>query len=363
MELNNFIGLVENLTKEFSNNSLITGFITNWRQLRQQAGNDPNRLKDLVVPQLESLKTGLPKLSQLSEEDTTILKSFNIEKFIGKIGQTTISNLQKQIQTNPANTQALIQSFINELNQAKTNPTQLFTQLQPFKTEIPNIEKNEGIIEIIFNGKVKIVNISDGKEQFNDWFLIIDGYAHLFDKKREDFEIINISKNSPTTIKIKTTIEIAAAILGIIASVYSIEQQYASDRIMVEKLKARPLVEDSLHQQFLKEAEERLTKNVEREINRLVDHKIEEQKIDAKSRGDIVNSFQKGVKKQYNFVINGGEVKFYLGEDKENEKTKELEAKKEEIKLLKDRLENIKTLNESNTSSKTSETDSTETKE
>lgn len=348
MDLDNFITSIEKINQDFSNNSIITSFISGYAQLKQQAGSNPSQFSNLAIQQLENLKKGMPVFHQYNNESIEILKSLNIEKFIGNTGLNTITVLQSQLRANPSNSQTEVQKFVNELNQAKNKPTQILNQLLPFKTESVQIQNNEGVIEIIFNGKVKIENVTDGKEQFNDWFLIIDGYAHLFNMKREDFEIINISKNSPTTIKIKTSLEVAAAILGIIASVYTIEQQYASDRIMVEQLKARPLVDDTLQQQFLQEAEGRLSKNVEREINRIVDQKIEEKQIDTKSRGDIVNSFQKGVEKQYNFVINGGEVKFYLGTESENEQTRDLELKKQEIKELKNKLENIKSLNENN---------------
>lgn len=311
---------------------------------------------DKILNLFNHVQTGM-----WTTEHENVVEQLGLKKFIGDNGRKYFEDIKNQLRSNTTTSTNVIQGFIQELNVPISKSAQLLTLLQPFNPEsnIKVLDTEEGIIEIIFDGKVQIANVSDGKEQFNDWFLIIDGYAHLFEMKREDFQIINISKNSPTRIKIKTKIEIAAAILGIIASVYTIEQQYANDRIMVEQLRSRPLVDDSLQQQFLKEAEDRLNKNVEREINRIVDHKVEERKIDTKTRGDIVNSFQKGVQKQYNFIINGGEVKFYLGEGADNIKISELEASKQEIKLLKDKLENIKALNENNNTSQTPNSDTT----
>lgn len=356
MELNNFLTLIQDLTKKIGQNVSLTNFVANWNQLRQQNANDVNQLRAVANQQLEQLKTELLQFEEYGEEEMEIMKSVGLEKLFGKSGVAHLSNIQKQIQSNPANTQTLLQNLVNELNQAKNKPQQIWNILQPIKISATNVNPKEGIVEIIFDKKVQISNISDGKEQFNDWFIILDGYAHLFGIRREDFEIIGISKSSPTRLKLKTTIEIAAAILSIISSIVAIEQLYSSDRIMVEQLKARELASDTLQQQFIKEAEERLTKNVEREINRIVDKKVEEHQVDTKTRSDIVTSFQKGVERQYNFIINGGDVKFYLGEPTENEKSNQLELAKQEVKLLKEKLENMKALN-----AKNSEPDSTAT--
>lgn len=347
---------MQDLTRKVSNTTF-ANFVTNWNLSRQQAGNDLNQIKNLAVQQLDQLKNDLPQLTEYTEEEIALIKSFNLDKFFGKSGVDYISSIQKQLQTTGQNAQSLMQTFVNELNQAKNRPNQIFNALLPLQGTTTNINKSDGIIEVVFDGKVQISNISDGKEQIGDWFLIIDGYAHLFNVRREDFEIISISKGSPTRIKFKTKIEIAASILAIIASIISIEQQYASDRIMVEQLKSRILVSDSLQQQFMKEAEERLSKNVEREINRIVDNKVQEQRIDTKTRSDIVSSFQKGVEKQYNFIINGGDVKFYLGDPTENEKSTQLESSKKEVQQLKENLENIKALNASNGTTDTTATE------
>ncbi|HQW16480.1 MAG TPA: hypothetical protein PKZ48_00005 [Bacteroidia bacterium] len=365
MELNNFLNLVQDLTKKFGQNPTLTNFITNWNQLKQQYANNENQLSQIANQQLEQLKTDLPRFAEYGEEERSILNSIGIEKFVGKDTIAYLSNIQKQIQSNPAITQTLMQNLLNEINQVKSKPQQIWNILQPIKITSTSVSPKEGIVEIIFDKKVQIENISDGKEQFNDWFIILDGYAHLFGIRREDFEIISISKSSPTRIKLKTTIEIAAAILSIIASIVNIEQLYSSDQIMVEQLKSRELASDTLQQQFIKEAEERLSKNVEREINRIVDQKVQEHKVDTNTRSDIVTSFQKGVEHQYNFIVNGGDVKFYLGDPTENEKSNQLEVAKQEVKQLKENLENMKALNAKNSepdsTATSSETTSTET--
>lgn len=302
---------------------------------------------DKISTSLASLNTGT-----WSADQEKILTKLDIDKLVGQSGAKYFIDIKQQLQNTPSSASAIISSVIAEINKIRTKPVQLYTLLQPF--ELPEITTaingSEGIIEITFDGKVRIDDFGTAKEQIEEWFLIIMGYSNILNVRREDFQIISISKSSPTKFKIKTSLKNTALVLGVITSVLLIEKTILENKLMIEKLKQNPIVSDSaFHQEYIEKAVQEIEKKIQLGIDEIVDKKMEENKI-SDGNGDIKNSFSKGVEYQYNFVINGGDVKIHVNNGEVQKQVDTLEKSKNELKQIKESYENQKALNEHNDS-------------
>lgn len=285
-------------------------------------------------------------LSMWNSEHEYISEKLGIFHLIGENGRKHFEDLKLQMQNNMTLLPNLIQSTITELNSLKTKPTQFLNLLNTFdlKSNIKLLEEDEGIIEITFDGGVAIEDFKEAKDQMNDWFLIIEGYVRLLGVTREDFEIINISKNSPTKFKIKTTLKNTALVLTIITSVLLIEKTVLENKLMIEQLKHNNLVPDvEVQKAFIESAEKNIDAKIEVGIDKIVKQKLLEYNIGENS-GDVEINLKKGIQNQYNFVVNGGTVNVYTIDGKLKNEIITLENTKEDIRLIKDAYENQKTL-------------------
>lgn len=299
-------------------------------------------------------------------EHENIIEKLGISDFIGENGRKHFENVKTQIQsnlTNPTFISSLIQSTIQELNSLRTKPVQFLNLLKTFdlKSNIEILDENEGIIEIVFDGNVAIDDFKEAKDQMQDWFLIIEGYARLLGVTREDFEIIGISKNSPTKFKIKTTLKNTALVISIITSVLLIEKTVLENKLMIEQLKHNNLVSDPEFQRsFIENAEKHIDDKIQAGINLIVEQKIDEYKIE-KNNGDIEANLKKGIQNQYNFVVNGGTVNVQVIEGELKKEVVSLENTKEEIKRIRSAYENQKILTTGESSQEKNEIESGET--
>lgn len=356
MELSNLINFVEEFTAKFANNTAIVNLNNLWNQIKTQTATNVNGSTPTYVNFIEGLKTNLSTLNiNLSKEEEEILDTWDLTKFVKGNGHHFLTEIQNQITSNPAQAPNIIQKVVTDITQNRAKPIKLNGELKPFKIK-EQISLTQGVLEIIFQGNTEISNISNGKDQFEDWFLIIDGYASIFNIRREDFEIIGISKNSPVKIKLRTTLEIASFIMTIVAGIIVIEQRFSGDRILIEQLKSRTLIESEAQQTFIKTAEEQLSISAKKEVDRLVKEKLNERKINTAENGHIQASFNKGIETQYNFIINGGDVKFILNDPAETKKAQELELLKEGVKEIRRALIQTKSINDN----KSDEGDNTE---
>lgn len=240
----------------------------------------------------------------------------------------------------------VLSSIYSDLNIAKSILSNSIQLLQQLSTLEPSANGGEGVIEIVFDGGVKIDNVTEGKEQFNDWFIILEGYAQLLDISRDDFEIMEITKSSPTRMKIKTKEAIITTILATIVPLIQLETAYIGQKTTLATLKANPMVEKDLHNQYMLAAQEVLDKKIEKHIEEIVDKKMTEHNSTTEKKASI----HKAVLKQYQFITNGGDVKFYFGDNSaKEEEIAKLEHDKETIKALRDSLNDLKLLNNKKT--------------
>lgn len=282
-----------------------------------------------------------------SEDHEYVSQKLGLDIFIGEKGRNYLESYKRQLQTNPPSFPTLIQTMVAELNNFRAKSTQFTAILEPFDLQynIKTINESEGIIEISFDGNVSIDNFKDAKEQMNDWFLTIEGYARLANVRREDFEIICITKNSPAKFKIKTTLSNTVLVLSIVTSILSVEKTIIENRLMIDKLKQNALIADSdFQKQFIEMSEKHLDEKVNSEIEKIVNQKMEEHKAAEPANGDVRTNLSKSIHNQYNFIVNGGNVSIQVLNGEVSKDVEKLNKTKDELKQIKDAYENQKCL-------------------
>lgn len=348
IQINDIFSVASQINEQINSQGL-QAEIQTLNRLRQSIQTNPNSLQPQLYNSIDKISTILSNIATdvWTREQQEVIEKLGIKNLTGSNAKSYFENIKVQIQTNPVVSSSLIQSVYTELNQIIAKSTQLFSILQPFgiKPSTQEINQDEGIIEITFEGKVAIDDFKKAKDQMNDWFIIIEGYARLLGVTREEFEIISMSKNSPSKFKIKTTLKNTALVLGIITSLLLIEKTYLENRLMIEKLKQTSLIPDSLKQkELIEEAEKHLNEKIQKDIDQLVEKTVKEHNI-QEGNGDIQNNLAKGIENQYNFIINGGNVNIQVLDEKVKQQVDTLEKTKNELKKINDAYENQKVLN------------------
>lgn len=275
-----------------------------------------------------------------------VVDGLDIKNVIGEKGRLFLEKVKSQIQASPATGPTLISSTIAELNKLRTKPVQLASLLQPFdlQPEIKFINTDESIIEIIFDGNVAISDFQEARDQMNDWFIIIEGYARFLNVRREDFEIIGMYKSSPSKFKIKTKLKNARFIVNIVTSLLLIEQIVLENRLMIDRLKGQNLVDDiDFQKEFINKAEMNIESKIKEGIEKIIEEKILEHQI-GDNNGDVKTNFARSVENQYNFVINGGDINIHVIDGQLKEEVEALQKNKDELRQIKEAYENQKSL-------------------
>jgi len=328
------------LKEQIIDKGTIANTIANYENTVIAYRTNPPAHVTAFLESINNAKAQLAFMTVLSKDEKALLKLYDIDNFAENVFWTqTIAN----IKANSPDLMKNMDAFIGGLKYLKTKIEALSTFVYPLNKLEKNITDQEAIFEVVFDNNVQISNISEGKEQINNWWIIIDGYAHLFGVRREDFEILTISKNTPTKMQIKSTIVIVAGILTIAEKLLNIEKAFLPNKVLIEQLKTNPLIDDqSANQIYIEQSEAKLNKTIDRHIDEVIEERMKAHKNTAKKEN--LSSIKKSIETQYNFTINGGDVRFYINDPKYKEEIRQVEQTKLEIKRVKDSLTDIKLL-------------------
>jgi hypothetical protein len=279
----------------------------------------------------------------------SILIKLNLNDLVGDQGIKYLleqrNSLNASITTNTGTSTTSVNAIITNLNRLKNTASNAMAILQPFsmaKANSDRIQPDEGIIEIVFDGKMGIDNFESASKQMDDWFIIIEGYARLAGVTREDFQIVSISKQSPAKFKIKTGITNTVIVLQVITSLLQLHNLTIERKTLIDKLEKNPIISDKIvHEAYINSAKAEIDSFVDTKIVEIVEQQAKEHNI-GKDQGDITANLTKGIQYQYNFVINGGNVNFQVINGEVQKQIDSVEIQKKEIKLIQERLENQK---------------------
>lgn len=279
-------------------------------QLKTEVNNIYSDLKK------EAAKINYDTLTDIQKDflkayDIDIILGNDIDEYFDKLLVLATPSKTKQLRT-------ALTLLINSLNTLITLPSQLIGPIEPFKklSYISNESSSSSIAEIIFKEKVAIENFDSAKIQINNWYIIINSYAELLGITKSEYEIVTITKSSPTRISVKSTFSGIALLLSITTGLLELEKRIYGDRILVEQVRQN-VSAPTTSAPFIDELNKAIKQKIDSHINEMVDSLIDEYQQNSEPSG-IKNSVQKGIEKQYNFIINGGTVNFYLGDTSDN---------------------------------------------
>jgi hypothetical protein len=270
-----------------------------------------------------------------TDDELNILDILNLNNILGRNKDTMLSQFINGIISGRDYSNALthMRAF-NSLLPPITFAVQTYDHLKIF--DIDNIADrqtsyDESIIEINFNNGVVIDDFKDAKEQMSDWYLIIEAYSRLLSEDRSDFEIVGFSKNSPTTVKVKAKIEIVAAMIIFSTAIVELATEYLKHAQTIKQIENSPLLTKDDIDIHLKLYRDRLEESTQKSIEKLVSENVEKRYLEHESKHDIHNVVNKGIRKQFNFYVNGGNVNFHIESDNNKEILDGYELKKNEL--------------------------------
>jgi len=345
-QLKQYYEVIQLLQTAFPAGSTLQTEATNLnQQMNSLRNSNAIQIRAGLSPGFSKISSALKSfdITKLTAVQEKILEIYNFSDILNGGFDIKSSKLLAQADQNPKTAQGNVQKLFAELNALFTKPAQIMAQLQPFASidTRPTIGDDEGIIELVFDGDVSIGDFAEAKQMMNDWFLIVDGYSRLLGIQKTEFEIYAITKASPTKLKIKAAATTTALVLAIVSGLLDIEERIVGNKVLIEQVKQKSLAPDDAQKKFIKEIEKSIKETVSKEVDRIVTEKLAEYKI-GEGQGDVETSLKKSVEKQYNFVVNGGEVNIYIEEEgTSQESIKALETKKEKVKELKQQYDSL----------------------
>jgi hypothetical protein len=334
MELQTLIQIVEHFKNTIIIDNKIEDIINQFMKQRNAFQNNPREHILKFADSIRSIKTKFAFLTVLNSTEKTLMKIWGKEDLLRtEFYDDTISLINSQPHIS-VNTMATFLQKVQDFCQIISSQYNLLEQYKVF-----NIRESEGksMFEIVFQENVEINNMHEGKDQFNNWWHIIGGYAQMLNLRSEDFEIVSITKNSPTKIKIEVVSAAAVAILSITAELVKLENTYITNRMQLEQLKVNSLVKGEIHEKYIKEAEKELDERIEKKLTDIVEKNIHKHNANIES----TSSINKSIKNQYTFIVKGGDVKFYINEESSGNKILEIEEMKTKTKTIQDTLQSI----------------------
>lgn len=344
MDIRTIQGVLEAYNENVYNNQSINSTINALNLQKTAQGQNTVGFANYLNQQLVALRAMFDKHNFFDATQLGILKSSGLDKMYGKNAIELIDEVINQVKQRPTNSSQLWTTFYNEYNTLKNQTGALINVLKPFIPAEDKIPSDYGVIEINFTRKTELVDFFKTKEQLTNWFYIIEGYSRLEGISREEYRIISISTNSPTKLTVMVVLTAITSIISVTADLIEIEEKFLKDRNTIENIRQSPLTDGELHEKFIKDAEATLLKKVAEKVNEIVSKRVREKNIEN-GNGDISNALTKSVQVEHDFIVNGGEVNFYLGDNSSPENTKLLEsynANIQKIKEIRDSIEKMK---------------------
>jgi len=283
-----------------------------------------------IVRELKSYNTYM-----LEDLDLENLKRLGIHGIIGLNSDKFFADV-----TNLQNTESIlnaIRTLTNAISSVRYAAGVIYSSISGFDENISlrkTLTDDEGIIEIVFNYGVEINDFSQAKSQIDHWHLIIEGYARLLNISQDEFQIVGMSKNSPSKFKIKTKKMYVKIVLAVIAAIVVMHKDYLENEILIKRMSRTDLLNEDMQTQMKKMAEEALEKQLDEKFNSLVDKKIAEHNIRKEDIDETKVFFKRSIKNQFNFVLNGGEVNIKLIDSESQDEIQFIEKTNIEIKNI-----------------------------
>ncbi len=235
-----------------------------------------------------------------------IFLKFGAEKVLGKEGW---NHFQAALSDNSANTPGAIEQLNRlrqEVSQLLTNATNILTSLGGLATEM-EIEKDQSIIQIVFDDNVAVDTFSELFEQSKDWKEIIHAYSLFAGEAPEKTKIIATSKGSPYTLWLATARFVGETLCATIkpfVELYKTILDAKEKALLLEDMKVGV---DGNKFELFKAIEDHEMKKV-MEIVENVGKINGNNKLSDGDKNEAKNALKKAGPKLYEFITKGGKV-------------------------------------------------------
>lgn len=277
--------------------------------LTQNANVRNNQPKQPFEAQKESLILDLSsiKFDSLSLEQIDLLEKLKIKKLFGTEGVDKVEDVLYKNALDIATAVSKIQENITQLNNA-------VARFDQFKKSFSGIYSNEGsdeieendiLMRIYFQGESGINNVADLKKLSSLWYDIGRGVTLANDCSPQDFHIIGAQKGS-VILELAAAAAIVTTLSSILLAGLKVTEKVLDILKKVEELKAMKLQNKSIVGDLEKEAESEKQKGIET----IIKETVKQLNIDSKKEGDKITALEKSIKNLINFTENGGKVDF-----------------------------------------------------
>lgn len=313
--------------------------------------NISNNLKGKQTNSAEVLKSGLEKLNDilkniyvnnLTENQISCLNSLHLSWLLSEKDFKSLFN--------PANVDmnyviSTLDVYIKNLNDSAPKMTQLQNHINtivPKKfLKYPDMGKGKVLTKLVFHQDASITNISELNNWSNSWYTIARGLSISIKEAPEDFKIVDAERGS--------FILYVVTGLGITKLIFEVLKSFTDLAISITKLKSelksaeglKSMVSEDIYKKFIAEAEEKISAQEEKVIDKVIE-KLKQEDLIIEKRNTV--DLKRSIKELYKFNSKGGELKCIASNDEQfndediqllNEKYKELQDKSE-LKFIED---------------------------
>ena len=281
-------------------------------------------------------------LSGLTINEREILSTFINPARLGKSGASHINEVFAEHNLDPmgaVNAMGVIKGEFTALLEAAERTLAV---LKPLKTEdLDNdIEKGRAAIQITFKKKVAVDNITDLKDQTEEWWHVVRGVSLLTNTAVEDNRVLTVQKGSPLIVEL-SSVYVAVRVVGLVVDkVLTAVDRYLDLKKKVEEVRHLNLQNKQIERDLDKEAEN-FRETIVEDIKTRV---IEEIAPDKKTNGEIQKAMEISVKNVFAFLDKGGTVDCRVPSDDGTPDTKLIQEMYEKIRLLESKLDGMRLL-------------------
>jgi hypothetical protein len=314
--------------------------------IRQNAQTRPNQEQQPITDQKKAVLAAIEgvSLSGLTINERDILAIFINPMRFGPHGVSYINEIFAEHNLDPMGAVNAMEAIKKEFTNLVGAAERTLGVLQPLKIEEmdKDIEKGRAAIQIIFKKKVAVDNITNLKDQTEEWWYVVRGVSLLTNTAVEENRILTVQKGSPLIVEL-SSVYIAVRVVGLIVDkVLTAVDRYLDLKKKVEEVRHMNLQNKQIERDLDKEAEnfrETIVEDIKTKI-------IEEIAPDKKSNGEIHKAMEITVKNVFAFLDKGGSIDCRVPEDNSSSDAKQLQQMYERIRLLESKLDGVRLLEE-----------------
>lgn len=312
--------------------------------IRQNAKVQPGQQQKPITEQKKAALMAIEgvSLSGLTINERDILSTLIKPERFGQTGVAHINEIFAEHNLDPMGAVNALDGIKKEFSTLVESAERTLGVLQPLATEDmdKDIEKGRAAIQITFKQKVAVENITNLKDQTEEWWHVVRGVSLLTNTAVEDNRILTVQKASPLIVEL-SSVYVAVRVVGLIVDkVLTAVDRYLDLKKKVEEVRHLNLQNKQIERDLDKEAEnfrETIVEDIKTKV-------IEEIAPDKKTNGEIQKAMEITVKNVFAFLDKGGTVDCRVADDNGTPDAKQIQAMYERIRLLESKLEGVRLL-------------------